>query len=53
MSSCVIGEKKEVFGTELWKEFSGTYSTFQKVLGFLLLMCTEGFAQRVLYKGTS
>ena len=36
MSSCVIGEKKEVFGRELWKELSGTYSqivpTFQKVL---------------------
>ena len=53
MSSSVIGEKKGVFGRELRKELSGTYSTFQKVLGFLMLMCTEGFAQRDLYKGTS
>ena len=42
MSSCVIWEKKEVFGKELWKELSGTYTTFQKVLGILLLTCTEG-----------
>ena len=53
MSNCAIGEKKEVIGRELWKELSGTYSTFQKVLGFLLLTCTEECAQRDLYKGMS
>ena len=37
MSSCVVGEKKEVFGKQLWKRLSETYSTFQKVFGFLLL----------------
>ena len=50
----MVEEKKQVFGRELWKEFRGTYSTFQRVLGFLLLTCTEeGCAQRDLYKGTS
>ena len=53
MSRYAIGEKKEDFGRELLKELSGTYSTFQIVLGLLLLMCTEGQAQRDLYKGKS
>ena len=51
MSSCVVGEKK-VFGRELWKGLSGTYSTFQKVLGFFVAMYTERCAQKDLYKVT-
>ena len=34
-------------------DYGETYSTFRKVLGFLLLMCTEGCPQRDLYKGMS
>ena len=51
MSSCVFGEKK-VFGRELWKGLSGTYSTFQKVLGLFVAMYTERCTQKDLLKGT-
>ena len=52
MSSSVVKGKKKVFGRELWKGHSGTYSTFQKVLSFFA-MYTKRCVQRDLYKGTS
>ena len=53
MSSSVVGEKKEVFGRELWKRLTGTYNTFQKVFNFFVAMHTERCVQRNLYEGTS
>ena len=48
----MVGEKKEVFGRELWKGLSGTYSTFQKVFGFFVAIYIERCVQRDLHKGT-
>ena len=53
MSSCVAGEKKEVFGNELWKALSETYSTLQKVFGFLLLRIQEDVYKEIFIKEVS
>ena len=53
MSTCVFGEKKEVFGKELWKALSETYSTFQKVFGFLLLSIQKDVYKEIFIKEVS
>ena len=49
MSSCVVGEMKEVFGRELWKGLKGLLPESIR----FFVMCTERCVQRDLYKGTS
>ena len=50
MSSCVVGEKKEVFGRELWKGLKGL---LPESIRFFVVTCTERCVQSDLYKGTS
>ena len=49
----MFGEKKEVFGKELWKALSETYSTFQKVFGFLLLSIQKDVYKEIFIKEVS
>ena len=54
MSSYVVGEKKEVFGRELWKGLIGTSSVYlPESISFSVAMYTERSVQRDLYKETS
>ena len=54
MSSYVVGEKKEVFGRELWKGLIGTFSVYlPESISFSVAMYTERSVQRDLYKETS
>ena len=43
-------EKREVSGRELWKGLGGTYSTFQKVLDFLLLRIQKDVYKEICIK---